>query len=110
MSNFRLTHNVIMEMDGILEDADASSSDPHLRHMAEVDAAIKSGKRVKGGVVITLDTVEAIHALWDEAAYREEFMRDSMYDAWDATDMLRAAAVARSFAALQRRCADALSD
>jgi len=107
----RITHRALMEIEPMMDDVRsdlASGRDVGINHddgYGELVLAIDAGKRVKGGVMVTLDTLDAVYALHNEADFREDHLRDQMSEAWDNSDKMTFLGVAQGFKAIKNKCA-----
>lgn len=104
----RVTHNALSEMDPMMDDVRSEmESGDHVDYdwgYGLLVEAIDAGRRVKGGLMVTLNHPVAVHALRDEADFREDHLRGRMGDAWDAAEKMTLLGVARGFAAIVKKC------
>jgi len=56
-------------------------------------------------VMVALDTLDAVKALHTEAEFREEHLRDQMFDSWDKAEMMSNLGVAQGFKVIKNKCA-----
>jgi hypothetical protein len=103
----RLTPNVVAEMWPAVEAARLDSNDEGLRSLWPLLQAIRAGRPVKDGTMVTLTGADAIRGLRVEAGYRAGHVMDQASDEWEHGARARLLGVASSFRAIVRKC-DAL--
>ena len=106
----KITNNCLMEMSPALESADINSDDSHYRALAPINEALDNGRRVKGGIVVTLTSGAAIDALRDEARFRAGSCADQSQDAWDNAERLMYLGMKRSFESIVKKCDTVLAE
>lgn len=100
----KITTNCEMEMEPALDECYSHEGDSHYEALVAVADAIKNGRTVKGGTMISLDTAEAVRALRDEASFRSGSCFDQAQDAWDNSERMMFFAMKRSFDSIVKKC------